>query len=66
MPVLLVLSRILKLSALKPFSFTYFCDIVQLQYVGTTTYDSNQMMSDISLDLFTLKLEYHYKGNLIS
>ena len=43
-----------------------FCDIVQLQYVGTTTYDSNQMMSDISLALSTLKLEYRYKSNFIS
>ena len=33
-----------------------FCDIVQLQYVGTTTYDSNQMMSDISLVLSTPNL----------
>ena len=43
-----------------------FCDIVQLQYVGTTMYDSNQIMSDISLALSTLKLEYRYKGNFIS
>ena len=43
-----------------------FCDIVQLQYAGTTMYDSNQIMSDISLALSTLKLEYRYKGNLIS
>ena len=29
-------------------------------------YDSNQIMSDISLALSTLKLEYRYKGNFIS
>ena len=43
-----------------------FCDIVLMHYVGTTTYDSNQMMSDISLSLSTLKLEYRYKVSLIS
>ena len=35
-----------------------FCNIVQLQYVGTDTYDSNHMMSDISKALSNLKLEF--------
>ena len=39
-----------------------FCDIVQLQYVGTATYDSNQIMSNISFTLSYVKLEYCFKG----
>ena len=48
------------------FHLHLFCDIVQLQYVETTTYDSNQMMSDISLTLSNLKLEYRFNSNLIT
>ena len=39
-----------------------FYDIVQLQYVGTATYDSNQIMSNISFTLSYVKLEYCFKG----
>ena len=42
------------------------CVIVQLQCVGTKTYDSNQMMSNIPLSLSNLKLEFLFKGNVIS
>ena len=42
------------------------CNIVQNQYVGTETYDSNQMISDISFALSNLKLEFQYKGKNIS
>ena len=57
-------SKLLVLCSL--FHLHLFCDIVQLQYVETTTYDSNQMMSDISLTLSNLKLEYRFKSNLIT
>ena len=42
-----------------------FCNIVQLQYVGTDTYDSNQMMSDISKALSILKLEFQLRGKFL-
>ena len=43
-----------------------FCNIVQLQYVGTKSFDSNQMMSDTSLALKNLKLKFQFKGKNIS
>ena len=42
-----------------------FFNIVQLQYVGTDTYDSNQMMSNISHALSTLKLEFQLRGKIL-
>ena len=39
---------------------------MQLQYVGTDTYDSNQMMSDISKALSNLKLEFQLRGKTIN
>ena len=41
-----------------------FWNIVQLQYVGTETYDSNQMMTDIPLAPSNLNLEFQFKGKL--
>ena len=38
-----------------------FCDVVQLQYVGTKSYDSHKMLADISLDLSSLKMVSHHK-----
>ena len=43
-----------------------FCNTVQLQYVGTETYDSNQMMSGISVALSTLKLKFQLRGKYYS
>ena len=43
-----------------------FCNIVQLQYVGTDTYDSNQKISDISHALSTLKLGFQLRGKNIT
>ena len=57
-------SKILDLCSLSHLHI--FCDIVQLQYVGTATYNSNQMMSDILLSLSNLKLAFRFKGNLIT
>ena len=42
-----------------------FCNIVQLQYIGIDTYDSNQMISDISKTLSNLKLEFQLRGKLL-
>jgi len=39
-----------------------FCDIVKLQFVGTTVYDSHRMMHDIYLSLSSLKLESKSNG----
>ena len=44
----------------------FFCNIVQLQYVGTETYDSNWMMSDISFALSTLKFEFELRRKNIN
>ena len=55
-------SKILELCCLSHLHI--FCDNVQLQYVGTTPYDSNQMVLNISLALSTLKLDYRYKEEL--
>ena len=38
--------------------------MVQLQYVGTETYGSNQMMTDISLAPSNLNIEFQFKGKL--
>ena len=43
-----------------------FCNIVQLQYVGTDTYDSNQMMADIAKALSNLKFEFQLRGETIN
>ena len=43
-----------------------FYNIVQLQYVGTDTYDSNQMMSDISKALSSFKIEFQLRGKFQS
>ena len=48
------------------FQLHIFCNIVQLQYVGTDTYDYNQMMSDIAHTLSTLKLEFQLRGKNIT
>ena len=39
------------------FQLHIFYNILQLQYVEIENYDSNQMMSDISLALLTVKIE---------
>ena len=38
-------------------NYIFFCNL-QVQYVETETYDSNQIMRDISLALSTLNLEF--------
>lgn len=43
-----------------------FCNIVQLQDVGTENYISNQMTPDISIALSNLKPEFEFKGKLIN
>ena len=43
-----------------------FYNIVQLLYVGTDTYDSKQIMSDISHAFTTLKLEFQLRGKNIT
>ena len=40
----------------------FFCDAVQLQYIGTKSYGSYTMLADISLTLSSLKMVSHYKG----
>ena len=50
--------KILNLCSL--FQLHIFCDIIQLQYVGTTTYNSNQTMSNIALALSNLEIEFHF------
>ena len=40
------------------------CDSVQLQYVGTDTYDSQKMRADISLALPSLKMISNRKGKI--
>ena len=42
-----------------------FCDSVQLQYVGTETYDSQKMLADISLALSSLKMISTHKGKIV-
>ena len=42
-----------------------FCDIVKLQLVGTTLYDTHRMMRDIYLILSSLKLESRVNGKTI-
>jgi len=42
-----------------------FCDSVQLQYVGTETYDSQKMLADICLALSSLKMISTHKGKLV-
>ena len=42
-----------------------FCDSVQLQYIGTDSYDSQTMLADISLTLTSLKTVSNYKGKVI-
>jgi len=43
-----------------------FCDAVQLQYVGTKSFDSNKMLADISLALSSLKMVSNHQGRTIS
>ena len=43
-----------------------FCDAVQLQYVGTNSYESHKMFADISLALSSLKMVSYHKGRIIS
>ena len=57
-------SKILDLCSLSHLHI--FCDIIQLQYVGTATYDSKQMMLNISLSLQNLKLEFSFIANVIT
>ena len=40
-----------------------FCDIIKLQFVGTTVYNSHRMMHNIYLSLSSLKLESRANGN---
>ena len=42
-----------------------FCDSVQLQYIGTDSYDSQKMLTDISLVLTSLKIISNHKGKVI-
>ena len=35
-----------------------FCDYIQLQYIGTDTYDSQKILADISLAFSKLKMAY--------
>jgi len=42
-----------------------FCDSVQLQYVGTDTYDSQKMLADISLALTPLKMISNHKEKVV-
>ena len=70
--VLFVQSRISKLFALKYYTFvafricTFLWHCLVTQYVGISTYDWNDTMSDISVSLLNLKLEFRFKGNIIS
>ena len=43
-----------------------FCDAVQLQYVGTTSYDSHKTLPDISLALSSFKIVSKLRGRTIS
>ena len=43
-----------------------FCDVVQLQYVRTASYDSCKMFADVSLALSSLKMVSQLKGKTIS
>ena len=43
-----------------------FCDVVQLQYVGIKSNDSNKSLADISFALSSLKMGSHHKGRNIS
>ena len=43
-----------------------FCDIIQLQYVGTTTYDTHRMLYDVFLVLSGLKLVSKVKVKIVS
>ena len=57
----------LKLTTLYSLSHLHkYCDFAKLQYDVTKSYDSNQIMSDIVLALSGLKIEYHFKGKLIT
>ena len=42
-----------------------FCDSVQLQYIGTDSYDSQKMLTDIALALTSLKIISNHKGKVI-
>ena len=42
-----------------------FCDSVQLKYVGTAIYDSQKVLVDIPIALFSLKVVSNYKGRTI-
>ena len=46
-------------------SLHIFCDSVQLQYVGTESYDSQKMLADIFLALTSLKMISNHKGKVI-
>ena len=41
-----------------------FCSIIELQFVGTKTYDTHRMMHDIYLALSGLKLNFVHEKNL--
>ena len=43
-----------------------FCDVVQLQYIGTKSYDSNKMLVDIYFALSSFKMVLHHKRRTIS
>ena len=38
-----------------------FCNLIQLKYIGTSTYDSQKILADISIPLSNIKVEYHHK-----
>ena len=42
------------------------CSIIELQFVGTKTYDTHRMMHDIYLALSELKLVFRTHGSLVS
>ena len=43
-----------------------FCDTVQLQYIGTKSYDSHKILTNITLALSFLKMVSHHKGRTAS
>jgi len=38
-----------------------FCNFIQLKYVGTSTYDSQKILADISIPLSSIKVKYQHK-----